>query len=363
MTTGRRGMIPADLTRVQFVTDPQVSPDGGRVAFVVMTLSEERDEYLANIWLVDVAGRAPRRFTAGPQRDLEPRWSPDGTRLAFLSARAPKDKLQLYVMPADGGEPAKLTALDTGVTSVAWSPDGRRLAFLSPVGGEREPESEEEKRKSRPARVITSVKYRFNGEGFIYDRRPHVFVVALDGAPPRQVTDGDFIDADPVWAPDGRSIVFVSARHAERDEDDASDLWRVPPVGGTPQKITATPGPILLPAFSPDGGTIAYLARPGRNAFGRNIQTFAIPAIGGDTVCLTSALDRSCAALQVPPLWSPDGRSVIVATEDRGDLGLWRVATRSGEAPTRIVGGERVLNGFSASADGRLLAFAASSAT
>jgi len=362
MSDGHRGMVPQDLTRIAFVTDAQISPDGRRIAFVVTSLSEERDEYLSNIWLVDAAGGEPRRFTTGPRRDIEPRWSPDGTRLAFLSERAPKEKLQLYVMPADGGEPTRLTSLENGAGSVAWSPDGARLAFVSPVGGQREPESEEERRKSRPARVITSLKYRFNGEGFVYDRRPHVLVVALDGAAPRQVTDGDFIDADPVWAPDGRSIVFVSARHAERDEDDASDLWRVPAGGGTPQKLTATPGPILLPAFSPDGGTIVYLARPGRNAFGRNIRTFAIPAIGGDAVCLTSALDRSCGALHVCPLWSPDGDSVVVAAEDRGDLGLWRVATRSGEAPRRIVGGERVLNGFSASADGRLLAFAASSA-
>ena len=269
MSGGRRGMVPQDLTRVSFVTDAQISPDGRRIAFVVTSLSEERDEYLSNIWIVDAAGGEPRRFTAGPRRDVEPRWSPDGTRLAFLSERTPKEKLQLYVMPADGGEPTRLTSLENGAASPAWSPDGARLAFVSPVGGQREPESEEERRKSRPARVITSLKYRFNGEGFVYDRRPHVFVIAFDGAGPRQVTDGDFINADPAWAPDGQSIVFVSARHAERDEDDASDLWRVAAAGGTAQKLTATPGPILEPAFSPDGGTIAFLARPGRNAFGR----------------------------------------------------------------------------------------------
>ena len=144
-------MIPEDLTRILFVTDPQISPDGRRVAFVVTSLSEERDEYLANIWIVGVEGGTPRRFTAGPRRDIEPQWSPDGTRLAFLSERAPKDKLQLYVMPADGGEPTKLTALEHGVSSIAWAPDGTRLAFVSPVGGQKEPESEEEKRKSRPA--------------------------------------------------------------------------------------------------------------------------------------------------------------------------------------------------------------------
>src|SRR5262245_34220820 len=170
-----RGMVPGDLTRIQLVTDPQVSPDGRRIAFVVTTLSEERDEYLSNVWIVDLDGGAPRRFTAGPRRDLEPRWSPDGSWLAFLSERAPKDKLQLYVMPADGGEPTRLTTLDNGVSSVAWSPDGSRVAFVSPVGGLREPDSEEEKRKSRPARVITSVQYRFSGEGFNYDSRPTTF--------------------------------------------------------------------------------------------------------------------------------------------------------------------------------------------
>ena len=353
-------MVPEDLTRIQFVTDPQLSPDGRRAAFVVTTLSEERDEYLSNIWVVDVAGGAPRRFTAGPRRDLEPRWSPDGSRLAFLSERTAKDKLQLYVMPADGGEPTKLTALDNGVSAIAWAPDGARLAFVSAVGGYKEPEGEDEKRKSRPARVITSVKYRFNGEGFIYDRRPHVFVVSLDGASPTQITDGDFIDADPTWSPDGESLVFASARHGARDDDDASDLWRVPAKGGTPQRLTATAGPVMLPAFSPDGRAIAFLARAELNAYGRNVQLFTVPADGGQATCVTSALDRSCGALHVRPSWSPDGRSLTVAAEDRGDIGLWRVAATGSAAPQRIVGGERVLNGFSASADGRTLAFAAS---
>src|SRR5574341_1749792 len=126
-----RAMTPHDLTRIHFVSDPQISPDGRRVAFVVTVLSEERDEYLSNIWIVDVAGGAPRRFTAGPGRDTSPRWSHDGTRLAFLSERALKEKAQLYVMPADGGEAIRLTELKNGVSAPAWSPDGTHLVFLS----------------------------------------------------------------------------------------------------------------------------------------------------------------------------------------------------------------------------------------
>ena len=107
----RRAMTPQDITRIRFISDPQLSPDGRRVAFVVTMLSEDQDEYLSNIWVVDTAGGEPRRFTTGPKRDTAPRWSPDGSRLAFVSERVPKQKAQLYVMPADGGEPARLTDL------------------------------------------------------------------------------------------------------------------------------------------------------------------------------------------------------------------------------------------------------------
>jgi Tol biopolymer transport system component len=255
----QRAMTPQDITRLQFVSDPQLSPDGRRVAFVVTMLSEDRDEYLSNIWVVETAGGEPHRFTTGPKRDTAPRWSPDGTRLAFLSERAGQRKAQLYVMPADGGEPVRLTDLDHGVAHPVWSPDGTRLAFVSRVGGWHEPEDEAERQKSTPARVITTLKYKYNGEGFTYDRRPHIFVVSAAGGPPQQLTDGDFADADPAWAPDSTTVAFTSARHAERDYDNAADVWLVPATGGAPRCLTDTAGPVSAPAFAPDGRTIAFL--------------------------------------------------------------------------------------------------------
>lgn len=117
----RRAMTPQDITRIQFISDPQLSPDGRWVACVVTMLAEDQDEYLSNIWMVDTTGGEPRRFTTGPKRDIAPRWSPDGSRLAFVSERAPKQKAQLYVMPADGGEPTRLTDLRHGVAQPVWS--------------------------------------------------------------------------------------------------------------------------------------------------------------------------------------------------------------------------------------------------
>src|SRR5262249_34477696 len=157
---GRRLMEPRDLTRIKFVSDAQVSPDGSRIAFVVTTLSEEKDEYLSNVWIVDAAGGEPRRLTSGPRRDTSPRWSPDGKRLAFVSEREPKQKPQLYVIAVDRGEATRLTTLKNGAGNPVWSPDGTRIAWTSSVGGWEESESDEETQKSKPVRIIKDQRYK-----------------------------------------------------------------------------------------------------------------------------------------------------------------------------------------------------------
>src|SRR5205809_2594355 len=144
MTDARRRPVTAqDLTRLRGVSDPQISPDGRRVAFVITTASEERDEYLSNIWVVGTEGGEPRRFTTGPTKDTLPRWSPDGRWLAFVSDRGPKKKSQLYAMPAAGGEATQLPDLPNGVLAqggVAWSPASTRPAFVPRARGRQHPE-------------------------------------------------------------------------------------------------------------------------------------------------------------------------------------------------------------------------------
>lgn len=361
LETNRRAMTPQDITRIRLVSDPQISPNGWRVAFVVTTLSEEKDQYFSQIWVVESAGGEPRRFTTGQKRDTAPRWSPDGTRLAFISERDRQPKGQLYVMPADGGEPTRLTDLKHGVADPVWSPDGTHLAFLARVGGWQEPEQEEERQQSKPVRVITTLKYKVNGEGFTYDRRPHLFVISADGGEPRQLTEGDFADVDPAWSPDGQLLAFASARHADRDYDNASDIWVIPIQGGEPRRVTDTVGPVGQPAFSPDGRTIAYLGHRYLNESGRNKRVFTVPVEGGKPTCLTMDLDRTCAPFfaSIGPQWSADGGWIMFAADDQGDITVYRVRAAGGAMPERIIAGTRQVTGISATRDGSVLAFTA----
>src|SRR5262245_4279682 len=358
--TLRRPVSPDDLLRIRFITDPQISPDGARVAFVVTTLSETTDEYLSNIWVVETSGGEPRRFTTGPTRDTAPRWSPDGRRLAFVSEREPSKKPQLFVMPSEGGEPVRLTDVKHGIHGLGgavWAPDGTRLTFTSRVGGQG-PEGGDGQSKSRPARVITTLKHKFEGEGFTKDRPARVSGVesAAGASPP--IAAGDYPHAWPAWAPDGQNIAFVSERHETRDDNWASDVWLIAASGGEPRRLTDTTGPTWYPVFSPDGALVAYAGHPYPKDDGRNARMYVAPIDGGAPVCLTEVLDRPVWDM-ARPVWSADGQDVLFIVRDRGDYPVYRVRAKGGEAPSLFVGGHRTVTGLSVARDNGRVAFTA----
>ena len=358
-----RGLVPEDVYALTGVGDPRLHPDGNRVAYVVWWIDEEDKEYRSAIWLGTLDGsKPPRKLTAGLTRDSSPRWSPDGSRLAFTSSRGEeKSPSQIYVLPVEGGEAQKLTDLKEDAAELVWSPDGTRIAFTARVRDEAYEEEDDRKRRPRRFRRLS---YKLDNLGWTGDRRQHLFVVAADGsAEPLQVTSGDFEDGSPTWSPDGSQLAFVSARDEDWDLELFSDVHVISADGsGELRTLTPSTGAYEAVAWSPDGTQLAALYSKGVLDFPRNTHVAVVPATGGEPRLLTEKLDRTCSPLPFvrEPAW--DGDRIAFALEDCGNVHLYSVAADGSDEPRCLLGGERVITGFDI-ADGRVVHSASTSTT
>jgi len=361
-----RPVEPEDLLALRTIADVQLAPGGQRVAYTLTEIDAAADDYRSAIWVVPASGGEPRRLTHGSRRDSAPRWSPDGRWLAFLSDRdggAP----QLYLLPADGGEARKVTALEGGAGPAAWAPDGTRLAFAARGPLETPPADREARARwaERP-RVITRAAYKDDGAGYQLDTRSHLFVVRVADGEVRRVTDAVGDDRTPAWAPDGRRLVFSRTRAGAADYQ-VSDLWVVDLDGGAPRQLTVDVGRAASPTWSPDGATIAcYGTDEQQPGYGDPIyRVWLVPAAGGPARRLTAGWDRGAFLVPPPavnpgPAWAPDGGSVTFVAADRGNVHVVRGAVADGSVRP-VVGGGRQLWWLHAAA-GRL-AFVASAPT
>jgi dipeptidyl aminopeptidase/acylaminoacyl peptidase len=342
-------MQPEDLFELAWVADPRLSPDGRTAAYVVSSLDRTSNAYIGHIWLVPTDGTgSPRRFTRGKKRDSSPRWSPDGSRLAFLSNRD-SEANQLYVIGVEGGEALRLTDLKESITALEWSPDGGSIAFGARVRGY---EEEKDERKRKPKR-FKRLLYKLDDVGWIDDRRTHVYRVAADGSSgPALVTDGDFEDGVFAWSPDGSRIAFTSARDERWDTDTIRDLYLVDATGGEPERITAGDGVCDAPSWSPDGSSIAYRFSPERvDDYPRHYQIAVLDLATRSRRILTAPLDRNCGPYPDvrEPVWR-DGM-ILFAVEDHGNTHLYEVSADGSTEPKPLIAGELTVTGFDAAGD------------
>ncbi|MGH9144739.1 MAG: prolyl oligopeptidase family serine peptidase, partial [Vicinamibacterales bacterium] len=390
---GKRFITEKDLFKFTWIADPQISPDGSRVAFVRVTVNEKENRYETSLFAVPAAGgEAPRRLTSG-LRDTAPRWSSDGKRLAFVRSVDKDGKpqpAQLYLLQMDGGEARPLTEGTSSASNPVWSPDGMRIAFNRSTGpgDAKAPADAKPAEHKSDVEVVTRAVYRANGNpGYVdTEHHSHIFTVAVPAAdsvehrnalaaatPPKQVTDGEFSEGGMQWSPDGSTIYFTSIRVAEPYfEEREPELYAVPAAGGTMTKVAAIEGGIGNISVSPDGQRIAFVG----SLRGTPIRSYSQPdlwvvesaagratprnltarydydiggGIGGDQAAPRGGGRR-------PIVWSKDGGSLIVVSAEKGNSNLKRVTLATG-AIEPLTDGAHDVAAYSATADaGRIAA-------
>jgi dipeptidyl aminopeptidase/acylaminoacyl peptidase len=352
-------MRPDQLGDYRVPSDPRLHPDGVRAAFVVTQIDLEGDRYVRRIWLWD--GGEARPLTAGDM-DTAPRWSPDGTRLAFLrKGPEDEDRPQVAMLRLDGGEATVVTDFELGASELAWSPDGACLAVVASEWANEWKDLDAEERGRRPRR-LTRLGYRFDAKGWTYDKRAHIWTVDPDGdQDPVCLTPGDFNEAQIVWSPDGQDIAFVSERHDERDIDPGSQIWSVPSGGGTAEALSDV-GTWTLPSYDRDGSLYA-IGTDDRWAGPTVVPLRRRDADGSWTQ--VTRIDRNLASMSPPvsppgPQWLEDGTALSVL-EDSGRLRIVRI-TGDGDVED-LIGGDRLVTGIDPRLDGSAAVFAATAPT
>lgn len=354
-----------DFMKFKFAYDPQLSPDGSKILYVLSTTEDEK--YLPNVWIYDIANKSNRQFTFS-NVDERPKWSPCGSQIAFISKR--NGKKQLFVMPAFGGEARPLVELRYGVNDPVWSPCGKKIAFtanmfegqtLTELKNLAEDDRDKnEKKQHKVVRQIDKLKFKLNGlpgVGLLGTKVKHIFVADVATGEIEQVTSGQYSENTPVWAPNSKSLVFQSHRCEDADYTiRVQDLWQICLQDKKITKLTNTDGQYRLPVFNADGRYLAFYGHKLEFESATNSRLFVRDNNNGEIRELTANFDNNLGInhgsdmkLGAPftgAVWSKCGQFLYVTSSIHGSTHIHKVDFASGDV-TQLTSGSMQITGYS----------------
>jgi len=337
-----RTLVPDDFYRVQDVSDPQVSPDGAWVAYVVTSNDRGADEARSAVWMVSWDGSQHLPLTAAAEGTEKPRWSPDGRYLAFMATPAGSEKAQIMLLDRRGGNARQLTSVAGDIGVYAWAPDGKRLVLTMVTG--------ESGAGPKPI-VIDALHFKQDEEGYLRSGSGrHLYLFDVDANRLDPLTSGAQFNEDlPAWSPDGRLIAFVRTHEKGADPDGREDIAVIEPVPGAPARVVVRP---YAPnnqklAWSPDGSAIGYLQgiEPKFNAYMQD-RLAVVPAAGGAPRSLTDKPDRAVMSY----VFAADGKSIAITVEDDGTAYPARIDLASGSITREAAAAPSVVSALSGGA-------------
>ena len=322
-----------DLFGLSVAADPQISPDGSQIAYVRSTNEVMTDSAASSIWMIDVGSGAETPLVAGEGYHGSARWSPDGTRIAYVSTQSGGGP-ELHVMWLATRASANITALPEGPGGISWSPDGKQIAYTARVPGETltlgkplsPPEGAEWKKGPT---IIDKVTYRFDGAGYLKSGFTQIFVVSATGGAPRQLTFGDRHHGGAIeWTPDGKSILISG----NRDEDwelagVETEIYSIDVATGNITALTDRDGPDGHPEISPDGRTIAYVGFDDRKMAYQQSGLYLMDRDGSNKRRIAASLDRDITSME----WTDAG--LFVGYEEEGSYRIAKVSTSDSVSP------------------------------